>query len=160
MLERLEINPHSVFAESELRGWDEHDFERLRGERLIRRTGTDASLWHQGGRQLSVIEGEDGALEAIDEYDTEFDPIPVATSDTGAWKVDLDVLTQRFRQENSLEGDRGLLHERLILIGEGTTGNAVLLALLADEPSGLPLCRRCRPWPRRTMPVSRWLAHR
>lgn len=142
MLTRMEKHPLAVFQERELESYDAAEFERLKSERLVgRRRGVREgdSYRDVSGRHLTVVAGPDGSLEAIDDEDPEFDAVSVEPADSGSWQVDMDAVCSRYRAGNQLAGDSGRLHDRLFLLGESSPDRVIILALLADERSGLPL---------------------
>lgn len=144
MLTRMEKHPLAIFRERELKSYDAAQFERLKSERLVRRRpGARAgdSYRDTSGRHLTIVVGPSGSLEAIDDEDPEFDAVSVKPADSVSWQVDMDAVCSRFRAGNQLVGDSGRLHDRLFLLGESSPDRVVILTLLADERSGLPLLK-------------------
>lgn len=131
LLTRLEANPRAVFLEAELRAYDSTGFEVLRGERLLRRLRVAATYPDPTGRRiLSVFEGPDGTLEAIDDADPDFDPLPVTHVELAQWIVDLDRVAARIRAANELQGRVELLTPRLLYLGTAMQSIGVVLAFV------------------------------
>jgi len=141
LLGRLEKNPSAVFAEGELRRQDPEQFERIKDEGLIRRVPDLDESVVDAGRLLTVCANPDGTLEALDDEDVEFDPIESSAGSWVRWRLDLAAYADRFREVNSLAGVHGPLTSRLYLLGETSPVEAIVLALLVDGASGLPLLR-------------------
>lgn len=137
LLRRLEMNPHATFSEDELAALG-NGFEQAKRDGLLRSVGQSADLV-VAGRVLTVIEDEDG-LEAYDEADPAFDPVPVTARELRRWRVDLPALVARVRQENGLDGPSGELDPRLWLLGRDKDA-AYVLALLHDPGQGAALLR-------------------
>ena len=139
LLTKLEAFPTAVFRESELgaRFPGEFDVARLRGviTRLpIEPVGTVA----RGSHNLTLL-SDDSAFIGLDEEEKDAVVEDVSVEEASVWRVEFDAMCSEFRSRNDLAGPSGVLHERLIQLGETSPGAAVFLALLADRRSGLQL---------------------
>lgn len=145
MLTRLERDPHAVFQERDLKSRDEAEFEQLRRGRLVRRlpgVGVGDSYSDPSGRLLTVVANPDGSLEAIDDEDPEFGPVPVEPADSSLWQLDLEALARRVQQANGLSGQPEPLDDRLFFLGEAEHDGlrvAFILGLFPDGSSAWPL---------------------
>jgi hypothetical protein len=138
MMERMEQNPSATFAEAELRSRDNAVFERLRRDRLIRRSSDprgEGSFVDYQGRVLSVVTDLEGHLECIDDYDQEFEPVPFEHAMLD-WRLDVPVFSRRVREVNALTGGEGWLNDRLYVLGDAAPDRIVALAFLSQAALG------------------------
>jgi hypothetical protein len=145
MLARMEKVPFAVFPERDLIARDPAEFERLKRERLVRRlpgAGVGDSYSGPSGRLLTVVANPDGSLEAIDDEDPEFGPVPVEPADSSSWQLDLEAVARRVQQANGLSGQPEPLDDRLFFLGEAEHDGlrvAFILGLFPDASSAWPL---------------------
>src|SRR5918992_1034668 len=80
----LEDNPQRIFYESELLRRYPSEFHQWQQTGWVVRAPILAPGDYYAGNNdglLLIVENEDGTVEGIDEYDPEFDPIPLAAQD-------------------------------------------------------------------------------
>jgi hypothetical protein len=139
----LEDNPQRIFYESELLRRYPSEFHQWQQTGWVVRAPILAPGDYYAGNNdglLLIVENEDGTLEGIDEYDPEFDPIPLAAQDLVGWKLDLHACAAEFQGASGLRGRPGPLDDRLFFLGEKLLEDsriAVVLGLFGSDANAL-----------------------
>ncbi len=142
LLTRLEAFPSAVFREGELRSRfpDEFDVARLGG--IIGRLPVAAdvgALARESGRSTFLSEG--GAFIGLCEEEEDAVVEAISIEEASCWRIEIGTLCSEYRSRNDLGGPCGVLHERLIQLGEISRGRVVFLGFLVGRESGVQLLK-------------------
>lgn len=154
LLSEMEKDPSRVFMEKELIARSRKDYARVKREGLLKfvrlKIGEDyipcpdrCSLPCAGRKLEHPPRGLKGiAALARCEEDPDADLIPLAKKDLAAFRLNLDVLAEKFREANLLTVRPSRLDEHLIYLGETRAGGlslAVTLGFFTDTRSAARL---------------------
>lgn len=129
-LERLEKNPNAIFQWSEIT-----DVDASLRDIVFRRVHCDTDLV-RAGRLVTLVLGDNGSFEALDEDDPDYVE-ELSPDDVTRFRLNLEALADCIRSTSSLTGPSGPLVERLYLLGERPSGQAVVLALYPEARSAI-----------------------
>jgi len=123
ILSELERNPAAVFTRRDLESGFPTDFEAARVAKLLQYVppgDEEASVQGPNGRRLAVVRMPDQYV-AVDEDDSEYDPIPLSREDLSRYRPSMTELGEIIRADNALHGSPSQLHQRLLYLGEAGT---------------------------------------
>jgi hypothetical protein len=138
ILTRMEENPNTVFYRKELESLFVSDFQKALDNNLLRRIETDSDSYSHNLDTVYRVINDKYGYEAINEDDSEADPVPLSDGDLDRYRLDLVSLAKVIQKENGLVGTPHSLKERLFFLGESEQEGR-LLAYVLVLVNGSPL---------------------